>query len=327
MKAIVHDKYGSADVLRFKEIKKPKIKENEVLVKVHAASVNAADWHIMRGEPFFMRLMLGGLVKPKNKLLGADMAGRVEKIGRKVTQFKVGDEVFGDSAEYGWGAFAEYVALPENALAHKPAGVSFEAAAAVPLAALTALHGLRDEGKIKAGQQVLINGASGGVGTFAIQIAKWFGAEVTAVCSTRNLEMARSLGADHVIDYTQEDFTQKGQLYDLIFAANGYHSIFDYRRALKKNGIYVAAGGSPAQYFQAMLLGPVMSMTGKKKMGTFVSKSNQKDLLFIKELLESGKVSPVIDRRYDLHETADAIRYLEEGHAKGKVVITIEEAQ
>jgi NADPH:quinone reductase-like Zn-dependent oxidoreductase len=323
MKAIVYTQYGPPDVLQFKEIAKPTPKDNEVLVNVHAASVNAADWHLLTADIFLVRLMGMGLLKPKNTILGADMAGQVEAVGGNVKQFQPGDEVFGDLSGCGWGAFAEYVCAQENALALKPANVSFEAAAATPLAAITALQGLRDKGQIQAGQKVLINGASGGVGTFAVQIAKAFGAEVTAVCSTRNVDLVRSLGADHVIDYTQEDFTRNGQQYDLILAANGYHPIFDYKRALRPKGIYVMTGGSMAQMFQAMLLGPLLSMTGGNKMGNLLARANQKDLLFIKGLLEAGKVVPVIDRQYPLHEAAEALRYLGEGHAKGKVVIAV----
>ena len=321
MKAIVYHKYGPPDVLKLEEVEKPTPSDDEVLVKVHAASAGAWDWHTLRADPWFLRLMGGGLLKPKNKILGIDIAGRVEAVGRNVKQFQPGDEVFGDC---GMGGFAEYVCARENALALKPVSMTFEEAAAVPVAAVTALQGLRDKGQIQPGQKVLINGASGGVGTFAVQIAKSFGAEVTAVCSTRNLDMVRSIGADQVIDYTKEDFTKNGQGYDLILAVNGYHPIFDYKRALSPKGIYVVAGGSMAQFFQAMLLGPWISMTGSKKIGSFVAKPNQKDLVFLSELLEAGKVVPVIDRRYPLSEVAEAIRYLEEGHARGKVVITVE---
>jgi len=324
MKAIVYERYGSPDVLQLRGMEKPVPKDDEVLVKVHASSVNAADWHMLRAKPFLVRLMGGGLLKPKNKILGADVAGRVEAVGRNVKQFQPGDEIFGDLAGCGFGAFAEYACVPENALALKPANMSFEEAAAAPLAAVTALQGLRDKGQIQPRQKVLINGASGGVGTFAVQIAKSFGAEVTGVCSTRNLDMVRSIGADQVIDYTQEDFTKNGLRYDLILAANGYHWILDYKHALNPKGTYVMTGGSMGQMYQAMLLGPWMSMTGSKKMGSLIAKSNQKDLVFVKELLESGKVKPVIDRRYPLSRVADAVRYLEEGHARGKVVITVE---
>ncbi|HEY6288468.1 MAG TPA: NAD(P)-dependent alcohol dehydrogenase, partial [Nitrospiraceae bacterium] len=292
---------------------------------VYAASVNAGDWHLLRGKPSLVRLMGYGLLKPKHTILGSDIAGRIEVVGRNVTQFQTGDEVFGNTATSGFGGFAEYVSVPEDALVLKPTTLSFEEAAAVPQAALVALQGLRDKGQIQPGQKVLIDGASGGVGTFAVQIAKSFGAEVTAVCSTRNLDMARSIGADHVIDYTQEDFTKNGKRYDLILAVNGYHSISDYKRALNPEGMYVMTGGSSALLFQTMLLGPLISRTGRQKMGNSAHKPNQKDLVFVKELLEAGKVKPVIDRQYPLRETAEAIRYLEEGHAQGKVVITVDQ--
>ncbi len=325
MKAIVYAKYGPPDVLELKEVEKPAPKDDEVLIKVHAASANAADWHLLRGDPFLLRLTGTGLLKPKNKILGADVAGRVEAVGRNAKQFQPGDDVFGDISADGWGGFAEYVSVPESALVLKPANISFEEAAAVPMAAVTALQGVRDKGQIQPGQKVLINGASGGVGTFAVQIAKSFGAEVTGVCSTRNLDMARSIGADQVIDYTQEDFTRNGHRYDLIIAANGYQSISDYKRALNPEGIYVMTGGSGAQMFQAIFLGPWISKTGSKKLGNLAAKPNKKDLAFMKELLEAGKVVPVIDRQHTLSEVPEALRYLEEGHAKGKVVITFEQ--
>ncbi len=324
MKAIIFTKYGPPEVLQLKEIAKPAPKEDEVLVRVHAASVNAYDWHMMRADIFLVRLMGAGLFKPKNTGLGADIAGIVETVGSNVKQFKPGDEVYGDIAGSGHGGFAEYAAAPEKALAHKPVNISFEQAAAVPMAAVTALQGLRDVGKIQAGQKVLINGASGGVGTFAVQIAKSFGAEVTAVCSTGNLDQARSIGADHVIDYTQEDFTQTGQQYDLILAVNGYHPLSAYKRALAPRGTYVMAGGAPAQIFQAMLLGSWMSRGGERKMGGVSAKMSQKDLVYMKELIETGKVTPVIDRHYPLSEAAEALRYLGAGHARGKVIITID---
>jgi NADPH:quinone reductase-like Zn-dependent oxidoreductase len=324
MKAIVYTHYGSPEVLQFKEVAKPTPRDNEVLVHVHAASVNAADLHFLRANPFLMRLW-SGLLKPKHPILGAAIAGRVEAVGRNVTQFQPGDEVFGDLSECGLGGFAEYVCASEEALAPKPAHVTFEQAAAVPLAAVTALQGLRSKGHIQAGQKVLIHGASGGVGTFAVQIAKAFGAEVTAVCSTRNVDAVRSMGADHVIDYTQEDFTHNGQQYDLIVAANGNRSIAEYKRALRPNGTYVMTGGSNKQVFQAMLLGPWISRTGTKKMGNLMAKPNTKDLGFVKELLEEGLVIPVIERCYPLRETAEALRYLEAGHARGKVVITVDQ--
>ena len=325
MKAIVYTKYGSPDVLQFKDVEKPTPRDDEVLIKVCAASVNAYDWHFLTADIFLIRLMGGGLLKPKNPRLGADIAGRVEAVGRNARQFQPGDEVFGDMAGHGNGGFAEYVSASERAFALKPANLTFDEAAAVPMAAVTALQGLRDEGHIHPGQKVLINGASGGVGTFAVQIAKSFGAEVTAVCSTRNLDQARSLGADHVIDYTKEDFTRSGQHYDLILAANGYHSLSAYKRALTPKGVYVMAGGSRAQIFEAMLLGSWMSKSGGKKIGGVSAKPNQEDLVFMKGLLETGKVVPAIDRRYPLSETAEALRYLGEGHARGKIVITVDD--
>ena len=323
MKAIVYTKYGSPDVLYLEEVEKPALNEEKVLVKVHAASINAGDWHLLAADPFPMRLTGVGLLKPKNTILGSDIAGCVEAVGRNVKQFRPGDAVFGDIFGLGSGSFAEYVSVPESALALMPSNVSFEEAAAVPLTAVTALQGLRDQGRILPGQKVLINGASGGVGTFAIQIAKAFGAEVTAVCSIRNLEMARSLGADHVIDYTIEDFTQNGKQYDLILAANGYHPLSAYKRALTPQGIYVFTGGSPAQIFQSLFLGPLMSKSDGRKMTSVMQKANQKDLLFIRDLLEDGKIRPVIDECYTLSKTAEAFRYFEKGHARGKVVITI----
>jgi NADPH:quinone reductase-like Zn-dependent oxidoreductase len=319
MRAITYTEYGPPDVLQFTEVAKPTPKDNEVLIRIRAASVNALDWRMMRGAPYLVRILFG-LRKPKITRPGRDVAGQVEAVGRNVTQFKRGDEVFGVCP----GAFAEYACSIEDKLALKPANKSFEDAAAVPVAAITALQGLRDKGRIQRGQKVLVDGASGGVGTFAVQIAKSFGAEVTAVCSTRNLDTARSSGADHVIDYTGEDFTQSGQHYDLIIAANAYHSIFAYRRALSQDGIYVMAGGGWAQILQAVLLGRLLSLIGRKKMCLFMAKINRKDLVFMKDLLETGKVLPVIDRRYPLSEAAEAIRYLGEGHARGKVVITME---
>ena len=304
------------------DVAKPTPRDNEVLIKVHAASLNAADGHYLRGTPWLFRLDCG-LRKPKNTLLGADVAGRVEAVGSNVTLFQPGDAVFGDLSRSGRGTFAEYVCASEDAVVLKPTNTTFEAAAAVPLAAVTALQGLRTQGQIQSGQKVLINGASGGVGTFAVQIANSFGAEVTAVCSTRNVDMVRSIGADHVIDYTQEDFTTSGQQYDLILAANGYHPISAYKRALRPTGRYVMTGGSMAQIFQAMLLGPWISMVGSKKMGGIVAQPNITDLAFIRDLLEAGTVTPVIDRWYALDEVAEAFRYFEEGHAQGKVVITV----
>ena len=323
MKAMVYTEYGPPDVLQLKEVKKPIPQDNEVLVKVRAASVNYADWAFVRGEPFLVRLMGAGLLKPNKAILGADITGQIEVVGKNAKQFQPGDEVFGDISECGFGGFAEYVAVPESVLALKPTNMTFEEAAAVPQAAVVALQGLRDKGHIQSGQKVLINGASGGIGTFAVQLAKSFGAEVTGVCSARNLDMVRSIGADHVIDYTQEDFTQNGQRYDLILATAGYRSVFDYKRALKPQGIYVVTGGSMAQIFQGMLLGSLISMTGTKKMGNLAAKPDQEDLVFIKELLEASKIKPVIDRRYPLSEVAEALRYYGTGHTRGKVVITV----
>jgi NADPH:quinone reductase-like Zn-dependent oxidoreductase len=322
MRAMVYTEYGPPEVLRFEEVEKPTAKGDQVLVKVVAASVNYGDWSLLRGEPFLVRLMVGGLLKPKNTILGADIAGRVEAVGPKVTQFRPGDAVFGDISACGFGGFAEYVAVPEGALAPKPANVTFEQAAAAPMSAVVALQGLRDKGQIRPGEKVLINGASGGIGTFAVQIAKAFGAEVTGVCSTRNLELVRSIGADRVIDYTREDFAQDGQGYDLIVATAGYRSIFDYHRALGPGGRYVATGGSLAQVFQPMLLGPFLSVAGSKKMGNLSAQPDQEDLVFVKDLVEASQVVPVIDRCYPLPDVPEALRYYGEGHSRGKVVIT-----
>jgi len=320
VKAIVYYKYGSPDVLKLEEVEKPAPKDDEVLVKIHAASVNAYDWHFLTADIFLIRLMAGGLLRPKNPRLGGDIAGRVEAVGKNIQQFRPGDEVFGS---IGHGGFAEYAVAPERRLALKPANLSFEAAAAVPVAALTALQGLRDCGKIQARQKVLINGAAGGMGTFAVQIAKAFGAEVTAVCSTRNVEQARMLGADQVIDYTKENFTQSGRQYDLIFAANGYHSLAAYKRALTPRGIYVMAGGKPAQLFEGMLLANWLSEKDGRKLGGVAAKIDQNDLYTLKELLEAGKIVPAIDKRYPLNEVPEALRYLGTNHARGKIVISV----
>jgi len=324
MKAITRTEYGPPEVLQLKEIEKPIPRDDEVLVQVHAASINYGDLGLLRGEPFFLRLAEGGLREPKIKILGGDVAGRVEASGRSAKQFQPGDEVYGDLSACGRGGFAEYVCAPEDKFALKPTNISFGQAAAVPMAAVVALQGLRDEGHIRSGQKVLINGASGGVGTFAVQIAKAFGAEVTAVCSTRNLDLARSIGADHVVDYTQEDFTRSGERYDLILAANGNHPISDYRRALRPQGVYVCSGGALKQIFQSMLLGPLLSRSGGQQMGNLLHRQNAEDLVFVSGLLESGKVVPVIDRSYPLGEVPDAFRYFGEGHARGKVVVIVE---
>ncbi len=320
MKAIVYTQYGPPAVLRPQEMEKPAPKDDEVLVKVQAASVNALDWHLLTADIFLVRVMGLGLFKPKHPILGADIAGRVEAVGKNVRQFRPGDEVFGD---IGHGGFAEYALGTEKTLALKPVNLSFEAAAAVPVAGLTALQGLRDVGKIQAGQKVLINGAAGGVGTYAVQIAKAFGAEVTAVCSTRNLEQARQLGADHVIDYTQENFTQSGKQYDLIFAANGYHPLSAYKRALTPRGIYVMAGGKARQIFEPLLLGGWYSEKDGRKLTSVSAEMNLNDLLMLKEMLEAGKIVPAIDKQYPLSEVPEALRYLGGGHARGKIVITI----
>jgi len=326
MKAIAYHNYGSPDVLKCEEVEKPTPADNEVLIKVRAASVNPADLHLMRGVPYFFRILFG-LRKASITLPGRpgrDVAGRVEAVGRNVTQFKPGDEVFGSCR----GAFAEYVCASESALVTKPNNVTFEQAASVPVAACTALQGLRDKGRIQPGQKVLINGAAGGVGTFAVQIAKWFGADVTGVCSTRNADMVRSIGADRVIDYTQEDFTKSGQRYDLIFDLVANHSLLACRRVLNPKGIYIAAGVLSVRGkigLLAHLIKPlVLSRFVSQKFVMFVARSSKEDLTILGELMEAKKVTPVIDRRYKLSEVPQAVRYLEEGHARGKVVITLE---
>jgi len=325
MKAIVCTKYGSPDVLQLEEVEKPTPKDNEVLAKVHAASLNAADFEYLRGV-FIVRLLYRGLLKPKNTILGSDIAGQVEAVGRNVKQFQPGDEIWGDlSYPYGFGTLAEYVCVLEDALRLKPASMTFEEAAAIPTAGVVALQNLRGRRPIQPGQKVLINGAGGGVGTFAVQLAKYYGAEVTGVDSTSKLDMMRSIGADQVIDYTQEDFTKSGGRYDLILDVVAHRSVFDYKRALSPEGIAVMVGGSVARVFSNTLLGPFVLMNGSKKVGLVKWEPNKKeDLDYLKELFEAGKVKPVVDRRYPLSEVAEAFRYLEEGHAKGKVVITVE---
>jgi NADPH:quinone reductase-like Zn-dependent oxidoreductase len=320
MKAIVRETYGPPDVLVLEEVPLPTLREGDVLVRVHAASANAGDWHLLRGTPLPFRLV-AGLRRPKFKIIGTDVAGHVEAVGRNVTQFRPGDEVFGELSRCGFGAYAEFAAAPEKALALKPANLSFEEAATIPTAGCTALQGLR-KGRIQRGQRVLINGASGGVGTFAVQIAKTFGTEVTAVCSTQNVDMVRSIGADHVLDYRKDDFAALGQRYDLILAANGNRSIWDYKRALSADGCYVMSGGSNRQLAEALLFGPLLSM-GRQKFGNLLVKPNQADLIVLKELCETGKVMSVIDRRFPLSEVAAAVRYVEDGHARGKVAITV----
>ncbi|MFC1524590.1 NAD(P)-dependent alcohol dehydrogenase [Thermodesulfobacteriota bacterium] len=319
MQAIVYHRYGSPDVLRLEEVEKPTPGDNEVLVKVQAVSVNASDWEFLTGSPLYVRMW--GLFKPKHRILGSDIAGRVETVGKNVKLFQQGDAVFGDLLE-SWGGFADYVCAPAERLMDKPAGMTFEEAAAVPQAALVALQGLRDKGAIQPGQKVLINGAGGGSGSFAVQIAKLFGAEVTGVDSTEKLDMMRSIGADRVIDYTQEDFTKNGHQYDLILDLVASHSIFAYKRALSPKGAYVMVGGSMTHIFQTLILGSLISMTGTRKMGILGAKAN-KDLAVMIEMMESGKVVPVIDKQYPLSEVPEALRYLGAGHAKGKVVITV----
>jgi NADPH:quinone reductase-like Zn-dependent oxidoreductase len=327
MKAIVYCNYGVPN-LKFQEIEKPTPEDDQLLVKVRAASVNPLDWHFVEGTPYFMRLIGVGLRKPKDTRLGVDFAGTVEAVGKNVTKFKPGDEVFGGRT----GAFAEYVCVREpRAVALKPANITFEQAASVPIAAITALQGVRDKGKVQPGQKVLINGASGGVGTFAVQIAKSVGADVTGVCSTRNLDMVRSLGADHVIDYTKEDFTKGDQRYDVILDNVANRSLSECRRVLNPNGRYVLIGGGGAN--EGRWLGPgltqalkamVLSKFVSQKMGMMMGELNQKDLTALADLMQSGKVTPVIDRTYKLSEIPQAIQYLEQGHARGKVVIAVD---
>jgi NADPH:quinone reductase-like Zn-dependent oxidoreductase len=323
MKAVVCTRYGPPDVVQIADVEKPVPKDNEVLIKVRAASVNPYDWHFMRGTPYLLRIA-AGLRKPKDKRLGVDVAGQVEAMGRDVTQFKAGNAVFGLCR----GAFAGYACTPESKLGMKPENVTFEQAAAVPIAAFTALQGLRDKGRIQPGQRLLINGAAGGVGTFAVQIAKSFGADVTGVCSTRNVDMVRSIGADRVIDYTQEDFTTGTQRYDLILDCVGNHSLSACRHVLSPNGTYIIVGGPTGKWmigFLARLIKAlVLSWFVSHRLVVVGAKSRKEDLTILHDLMKSGKVTPVIDRRYTLSEVPEAIRYLEEGHARGKVLITLD---
>jgi NADPH:quinone reductase-like Zn-dependent oxidoreductase len=321
MKAIVRHKYGSPDVLRLEELDKPRLEDDRVLVRVRAASVNPLDWHTLRGLPYLVRLS-EGLRKPKTGAMGVDVAGHVEAVGKNVTEFQPGDEVFGARD----GAFAEYVAAKETRLVLKPPNLTFEEAAAVPVAATTALQGLRDKGKIQPGQKVLINGAGGGVGTFAVQLAKAFGADVTAATSPENVDMVRSIGADRVIDYTQEDFTQGGQRFDLILDMSGTRSLLACKRALTREGTYVIVGGPSGRLIRPMdraIQAAILSRFVRQRLLFFIAKLNKEDLIVLKDLLAAGKVRPVIDRTYPLSETPEAIRYLEAGHARGKVVITV----
>ena len=320
MKAIVYTEYGPPGVLQLEEIEKPTPKDDEVLIKVQAVSVNRSDWEGVIGKPLYARI--GGLRRPRRRILGSDIAGRVEAVGANVEQFQPGDEVFGDILGY-MGGFAEYVRAPENRLALKPASMTFEQVAAIPQAAVIALQGIRDKGQVQPGQQVLINGAGGGAGTFAVQLAKLYGAEVTGVDNTGKLDFMRSLGADHVIDYSREDFTKNGKQYDLILDLIAHRSVFAYKRALRPNGSYFFVGGSVATLFQTLLLGPLVGRTAGKKIRILAVQPNLEDMVYITELYEAGKVVPVIDRRYPLSEVAEALRYLGEGHARGKVVITV----
>ncbi len=325
MKAIVYERFGPPEALLLTEVAKPTPKDDEVLLKVAASSINKADWIYLRGKPFIARLMGIGFRGPKARIPGADVAGRVEAIGRDVKTLNLGDEVFGILSDSGRGAYAEYVCAREEVLVRKPIHVTFEQAAAVPMAALTALNALRDQAGIQPGQTVLINGASGGVGTFAVQIAKALGGEVTAACSTRNVEIARSIGADHIIDYTVQDFAKEGKKYDIIIGANGNRSIFDYRRALNPNGVYVMSGGTGRQIFQAMLLGPLLSRTNGKRFRICSWKLERRNLVFLSELLENGKLVPVVDKRFPLNQVPEAFRYFEDKKARGKVVIVVKE--
>lgn len=324
MKAVVYEQYGSPDVLALKEVDKPVPKDDEVLVKVHAASVNSWDWDLVRGKPYLYRLLFG-LFKPRYRIIGSDIAGHVEAVGKNVKQFQPGDEVFGDISGNGFGAFAEYACAPEKLLALKSPRMTFVQAAAIPQAGVLALQGLRQHGKIQPGQKVLINGAGGGVGTFVIQMAKVWGAEVTAVDHTKKLEMLRSVGADHVIDYTKEDYTvgTQGQMYDRILDNVARRSVFSYRRVLSPQGIFMMVGGSISTIFQVLFLGGLISNLTPKKIKLLMHQPNRKDLEFIQTLVESGKVVPVIDRCYPMSQLPEALRRLGEGHALGKVIITM----
>jgi NADPH:quinone reductase-like Zn-dependent oxidoreductase len=321
MKAIVFRKYGELDVLKLKETSKPIPGENEVLVKICASSVNYNIQALVKGEPFVARFWTG-LTKPKFNIPGNDIAGRVEAVGKNVTSLKPGEDVFGDISQSGFRALAEYAAVPAEELTLKPENLSYAEAASVPEAALVAFQAIVDKGCLKKGQQVLIHGASGGIGSFAVQFAKYFGAEVTAVCSGKNSELVQSLGADFIIDYTKRSFTDSNKKYDLIVATAGYNSIYKYKAALKPGGIYVSTGGHLKQIFQALILGPWISIFSGKKMGAMMVKPN-KDLCFVKELIEAGHVKPIIDKNFPLSETVQALQYYDEGHTRGKVVISI----
>jgi NADPH:quinone reductase-like Zn-dependent oxidoreductase len=320
MRAFVYTKYGPPDVLQLEEVAKPTPKDDEVLIKVRAASVNRSDWEGLIGKPLYARI--GGLRKPRHQILGSDIAGRVEVAGRNIRRFRPGDEVFGDILPR-LGGFAEYVCTRESALALKPAGMTFEEVAAIPQAAVIALQGIRDKGHVQPGQRVLINGAGGGAGTFAVQLAKMYGAEVTGVDNIGKLDFMRSLGADHVIDYTREEFTKNGKQYDLILDIVAHRSVFAYKRALRSDGSYFLAGGSVATMLQILLLGPWIRRTTGEKIRILVVRPNTEDLDFVKVLIEAGKLTPVIDKTYPLREVPEAIGYVGEGHARGKVVISM----
>jgi NADPH:quinone reductase-like Zn-dependent oxidoreductase len=327
MRAVVHTRYGPPDALELREVERPRPDTDEVLIRVRAASVNAADWHVVRGEPFLVRLMGFGLRAPNQSGFGADVAGEVEAVGRGVTAFAPGDRVFGDLSESGRGSFAEYVAASEGAVAPIPTGVSFEDAAATPMAAVTALQGLRDRGEISEDDRVLVVGASGGVGTFAVQIAKAYGAEVTGVCRTEKVETVRSLGADAVIDYTEVNWTNTGERYDLIVDAGAHQSVVAARRALAAGGRYVVVGGALGPTLQAIALGPLLSRLGEERVTMLMAEPNRADLETVGTLLESGDVAPVVDRRYPLADAPDAVAYLESGSATGKVVVTVADGE
>jgi len=322
MKAMVYTEYGPPEVLQLEEVEKPTPKEDEVLIKVHAVSINGSDWEGLIGKPLYARL--GGLRRPSNKILGSDIAGRVERTGSSVREFQPGDDVFGEIPGY-HGGFAEYACVPEERLVRKPARLTFEEAAAIPQGAVIALQGIRDMGQVQPGQNVLINGAGGSAGTFAVQLAKLYGAEVTGVDNAGKMDFLRSLGADHVVDYTREDFTKSGERYDLILDIAAYRSVFATRRALKPNGRYFCVGGSTAVLFQALLLGPWIRRMAGKHMRILAVQPNREDLGFMTELCEVGKIVPVIDRRYPLSEVPEALRYVGEGRAKGKIVITVDQ--
>jgi NADPH:quinone reductase-like Zn-dependent oxidoreductase len=321
MKAIVYHQYGSPDVLKFEEVEKPAPKDDEVLIKVHAVSINGSDREGLIGKPLYARL--GGLRKPGYPILGSDIAGRVEMVGKNNAEFQFGDEVFGEIPGY-HGGFAEYVCTRGRTMMLKPASMTFEAAAAIPQAGVIALNGIREKGQVKPGQKVLVNGAGGSAGSFAVQLAKLQGAEVTGVDNKHKQDFIRSLGAEHVIDYTREDFTKNGEKYDLILDVIAHRSVFAYKRALKPNGSCFVVGGSLATFFQILLLGPWIRRTTGKRLSILVVPQNRKDLIAITELCEAGKVHPAIDRRYTLSEAPEALRYVSEGRAKGKVVITVQ---